>query len=107
SPRPRARACTARCSTGPPPTGGSWTGSTTPSPPAADRGGGSRRREPRDGRARPAGIGQDGPMANVSVSHIGLCVSDLEASLRFYTEGLGFEVAEGFDVGDEVAQTLE
>ena len=46
-------------------------------------------------------------MANVSVSHIGLCVSDLEASLRFYTEGLGFEVAEGFDVGDEVAHTLE
>lgn len=46
-------------------------------------------------------------MASVSVSHIGLCVSDLEASLRFYTEGLGFEVAEGFDVGDEVAHTLE
>jgi len=46
-------------------------------------------------------------MASVSVSHIGLCVSDIEASLRFYTEGLGFEVAEGFDVGDEVAHTLE
>jgi len=46
-------------------------------------------------------------MANVSVSHIGLCVSDLDASLRFYTEGLGFEVAEGFDIGDEVAHTLE
>jgi len=46
-------------------------------------------------------------MTNVNVSHIGLCVSDLEASLRFYTEGLGFEMAEGFDVGDEVAHTLE
>jgi catechol 2,3-dioxygenase-like lactoylglutathione lyase family enzyme len=46
-------------------------------------------------------------MANVSVSHIGLCVSDLDASLRFYTEGLGFEVAEGYDIGDEVAHTLE
>ena len=46
-------------------------------------------------------------MANVTVSHIGLCVSDLEASLRFYIEGLGFEVAEAFDVGDEVAHTLE
>ncbi len=46
-------------------------------------------------------------MASISVSHIGLCVSDLEASLRFYTEGLGFEVAEGFDVGDECAHTLE
>ncbi len=46
-------------------------------------------------------------MANVSVSHLGLCVSDLEASLRFYTQGLGFELAEGYDVGDEVAHTLE
>ena len=46
-------------------------------------------------------------MSSVSVSHIGLCVSDLEASQRFYCEGLGFEVAEGFDIGDEVAHTLE
>lgn len=46
-------------------------------------------------------------MASVHMSHAGLCVSDLEASLRFYCEGLGFEVAEGYDVGDEVADTLE
>jgi len=46
-------------------------------------------------------------MASVSFSHSGLCVSDLEAALRFYTEGLGFTVAEGYDVGDEVADTLE
>ena len=46
-------------------------------------------------------------MASVSFSHSGLCVSDLEASLRFYIEGLGFELAEGYDVGDEVADTLE
>lgn len=46
-------------------------------------------------------------MATVRMSHAGLCVSDLETSLRFYTEGLGFEVAEGYDVGDEVADTLE
>jgi catechol 2,3-dioxygenase-like lactoylglutathione lyase family enzyme len=46
-------------------------------------------------------------MATVRVSHAGLCVADLAASLRFYTEGLGFEVAEGYDVGDEVADTLE
>ena len=52
-------------------------------------------------------MGHDGGMANVSVSHIGLCVSDIEASKRFYVEGLGFEEAEGFDVGDEVANTLE
>jgi len=46
-------------------------------------------------------------MASVHMSHAGLCVADLDRSLRFYTEGLGFEVAEGYDVGDEVADTLE
>jgi len=46
-------------------------------------------------------------MASVSFSHSGLCVSDLAASLRFYIDGLGFEGAEGYDVGDEVADTLE
>lgn len=46
-------------------------------------------------------------MASVSVSHIGLCVADIEASQRFYCEGLGFELAEGYDIGDEVAHTLE
>jgi catechol 2,3-dioxygenase-like lactoylglutathione lyase family enzyme len=46
-------------------------------------------------------------MASVEVAHIGLCVADLAASLRFYCEGLGFEVAEGYDIGDEVAATLE
>ena len=28
----------------------------------------------------------------LSFSHVGICVSDLERSLRFYCEGLGFEV---------------
>lgn len=46
-------------------------------------------------------------MASIRMSHAGLCVADLARSLRFYTEGLGFEVAEGYDVGDEVADTLE
>ncbi|MEU9025835.1 VOC family protein [Actinomadura sp. NPDC048394] len=40
----------------------------------------------------------------VAVSHIGLCVSDFDRSLRFYTEGLGFEIAEGWDIGDSLAQ---
>jgi catechol 2,3-dioxygenase-like lactoylglutathione lyase family enzyme len=31
-------------------------------------------------------------------SHLGLCVSDLEASRRFYCEGLGFTAAEGFEL---------
>jgi len=52
-------------------------------------------------------VSQTARMATVRVSHAGLCVADLAASLRFYTEGLGFEVAEGYDVGDEVADTLE
>jgi catechol 2,3-dioxygenase-like lactoylglutathione lyase family enzyme len=46
-------------------------------------------------------------MAQLSVSHIGLCVSDLDRSMRVYCEGLGFEPAERYDIGDEVAHTLE
>ena len=33
-----------------------------------------------------------------SPSHFGICVSDLERSLRFYCEGLGFELAERYDL---------
>jgi catechol 2,3-dioxygenase-like lactoylglutathione lyase family enzyme len=46
-------------------------------------------------------------MASIDVAHTGLCVSDLQVALRFYCDGLGFEVAEGYDIGDEVAATLE
>jgi len=46
-------------------------------------------------------------MPSITLSHIGICVSDLDRSLRFYTEGLGYEVAQGFDVGDAFAPTLE
>ena len=38
----------------------------------------------------------------VRISHVGLCVSDLEKSLRFYVDGLGFEVQENVPCGDEV-----
>ena len=43
----------------------------------------------------------------ISISHIGMCVSDLERSRRFYCEGLGFEPGACFDVGDEFGPTLE
>lgn len=43
----------------------------------------------------------------VRVSHVGLAVSDLEASLRFYTEGLGFETGPRFEAGDDVAAVSE
>ncbi len=43
----------------------------------------------------------------MSVSHVGLCVSDVERSLRFYRDGLGFAEGPRFDVGSEFAPTLE
>jgi catechol 2,3-dioxygenase-like lactoylglutathione lyase family enzyme len=43
----------------------------------------------------------------LAVSHVGLCVSDFDRSLRFYTEGLGSEVSEGFDIGDSLAHLAE
>ena len=45
--------------------------------------------------------------AGFSVSHVGICVSDLERSLRFYCQGLGFTAAERHDIGNEFADTLE
>jgi catechol 2,3-dioxygenase-like lactoylglutathione lyase family enzyme len=40
-------------------------------------------------------------------SHLGICVADLERSLRFWCDGLGFEKAETFAVGDEYRAALE
>jgi catechol 2,3-dioxygenase-like lactoylglutathione lyase family enzyme len=40
-------------------------------------------------------------------SHLGICVSDLERSLRFYCEGLGFVPAESHAVGDEFGRLME
>jgi len=37
-------------------------------------------------------------------SHLGLCVSDLDRSLRFYCDGLGFTRGGGYDL-DSAAQT--
>ncbi|MFJ8738460.1 VOC family protein [Embleya sp. NPDC127516] len=42
-----------------------------------------------------------------NASHLGLCVTDLERALRFYRDGLGFTPVVRYDVGNEVAHTLE
>jgi catechol 2,3-dioxygenase-like lactoylglutathione lyase family enzyme len=47
------------------------------------------------------------PAALIGVTHIGLCVSDFDRSLRFYTEGLGFEAAEGWDIPSSLAHLAE
>lgn len=43
----------------------------------------------------------------ISFSHIGICVSDLERSLRFYGDGLGFELVASHRVGAEFAALME
>ncbi|HEY5154306.1 MAG TPA: VOC family protein [Acidimicrobiales bacterium] len=46
-------------------------------------------------------------MAIQSISHLGLCVSDLERSTRFYCDVLGFREQFTMTMGDEVAATME
>jgi catechol 2,3-dioxygenase-like lactoylglutathione lyase family enzyme len=46
-------------------------------------------------------------MDDPAFSHFGICVSDLERSLRFYCEGLGFDVAESHAIGAEFAQLMD
>ena len=36
--------------------------------------------------------------ASFRPSHVGVCVRDLDASLRFWRDGLGFEVAHAYDL---------
>lgn len=40
-------------------------------------------------------------------SHFGICVSDLDRSLRFYCEGLGFEPTVLHNVGEEFGRLME
>ncbi len=47
-----------------------------------------------------------GPMAT-TFSHFGICVSDLDRSLRFYCDGLGFAPAEQHQIGPEFAALME
>ncbi len=46
-------------------------------------------------------------MGDYRPSHVGLCVRDLERSLRFFCDGLGFERAEGFELDSAAAEGLE
>jgi len=43
----------------------------------------------------------------LSISHVGICVSDLERSVRFYCEGLGFEEVATHQVGEEFSALME
>lgn len=45
-------------------------------------------------------------MAQLAVSHVGLCVADLDRALRFWCDGLGFERAERYELTDELAPGL-
>jgi glyoxylase I family protein len=40
-------------------------------------------------------------------SHFGICVSDLDRSLRFYCDALGFEKAESHEIGREFAALMD
>jgi catechol 2,3-dioxygenase-like lactoylglutathione lyase family enzyme len=46
-------------------------------------------------------------VADYAPSHLGICVSDLDRSLRFYCEGLGFQVAERYELDSAKAPGLE
>ena len=46
-------------------------------------------------------------MGHYRPSHVGLCVRDLQRSLRFFCDWLGFEPAEGFELDSEAAPGLE
>ena len=43
----------------------------------------------------------------LAFSHVGMCISDLDRSLRFYCEALGFTVADSHDIGDEFGRLME
>jgi catechol 2,3-dioxygenase-like lactoylglutathione lyase family enzyme len=57
-------------------------------------------------QARFWAVGQTAGM-EPTFSHFGICVSDLERSLRFYREVLGFEKAESHDIGQEFARLMD
>lgn len=42
----------------------------------------------------------------IRTSHLGLCVTDLDRSLRFWVDGLGFERGERYDLDDRMVPNL-
>ena len=40
----------------------------------------------------------------IELSHLGICVTDLDRSVAFYAEGLGFTIAERHEVGADFAR---
>lgn len=44
---------------------------------------------------------------DLTPTHLGLCVTDLDRSLRFWCDGLGFETREVLQLGSEWANALE
>lgn len=42
----------------------------------------------------------------IKPSHVGLCTPDLEATTRFFVDGLGFEAAEGWDLDSDALPDL-
>jgi len=45
-------------------------------------------------------------VSELRLSHIGICVADAERSLRFYRDGLGFQLATELRVQGEPSETL-
>jgi lactoylglutathione lyase len=42
-----------------------------------------------------------------ALSHLGICVTDLDRSIAFYVDGLGFSLAERHEIGAEFAALME
>jgi catechol 2,3-dioxygenase-like lactoylglutathione lyase family enzyme len=46
-------------------------------------------------------------MGELQPSHLGLCVSDLGRSMRFYCDGLGFKESDGYDLDSTMVPGLD